>query len=206
MITKVVKDRKVQPVKSVKEFQDLAGKSDELAVYVQAGEGPGRFVTLSKARRMKRGSPGRAGARRHEPSKKRRGRPGVSRAGPASFIDHPDGPEVRCVRRGGGSRVATGRPGGTTEYRRRRREVRKNRGRRESSRLRPSGDRGVPVRTRCDAKTGTGRRAAARLARYSYQGRRLTASRAEPICPRVGRWVHRPPTAGGLPRRGSVPR
>jgi serine protease Do len=48
VITKVVTDRKIQPVKTVKEFQDLAGKSDELAVYVQSPKGPSRFVTLSK--------------------------------------------------------------------------------------------------------------------------------------------------------------
>ena len=48
VITKVVTDRKIQPVKTVKEFQDLAGKTDELAVYVQSPKGPSRFVTLSK--------------------------------------------------------------------------------------------------------------------------------------------------------------
>ncbi|MBV8676248.1 MAG: PDZ domain-containing protein, partial [Planctomycetaceae bacterium] len=48
VITKVVTDRKIQPVKTVKEFQDLAGKTDELAVYVQSTKGPSRFVTLSK--------------------------------------------------------------------------------------------------------------------------------------------------------------
>ena len=48
VITKVVLDRKIQPIKTVKEFQDLVGKSDELAIYVQSSEGPNRFVTLSK--------------------------------------------------------------------------------------------------------------------------------------------------------------
>src|SRR6185312_13186873 len=33
VITKVVKDKKITPVKSVKEFQELAGKADEVAVY-----------------------------------------------------------------------------------------------------------------------------------------------------------------------------
>ena len=33
---------------SVKEFQELAGKADELAVYVQTKDG-GKFVTLAKA-------------------------------------------------------------------------------------------------------------------------------------------------------------
>jgi len=50
VITKVVRDHKVQPVKSVKDFQDLARKSNELAVYVQSSTGPSRFVPLSKAK------------------------------------------------------------------------------------------------------------------------------------------------------------
>jgi serine protease Do len=51
VITKVVSDRKIQPVPSVKEFQDLASKSDEIAVYVQGSgaQAQGRFVTLTKA-------------------------------------------------------------------------------------------------------------------------------------------------------------
>jgi len=49
LITKVVRDRKVQPLTSLKEFQDLAASSDELALYVQTGK-LGRFVTLSKAK------------------------------------------------------------------------------------------------------------------------------------------------------------
>ncbi len=50
VITKVVRDRKIQPIKSVQEFQDLTGKSDEIAVFVQGPgpEGAGRFVTLTK--------------------------------------------------------------------------------------------------------------------------------------------------------------
>jgi len=51
VITKVVQDRKIQAVKTVKDFQDLAGKSEDLAVYVQSGKGPSRFVTLSKAKK-----------------------------------------------------------------------------------------------------------------------------------------------------------
>ena len=51
VITKVVRDRRIQPLTSVKEFQDLAAKSDELSFYVQSGKGPGRFVTLSKAKK-----------------------------------------------------------------------------------------------------------------------------------------------------------
>ncbi len=48
VITKVVRDHKPQPLTSVKDFQDLASKTDELAVYVQKGK-VGRFVVLSKS-------------------------------------------------------------------------------------------------------------------------------------------------------------
>ena len=50
VITKVVRDRKIQPIKTVQEFQDLTGKADEIAVFVQGPgpEGAGRFVTLTK--------------------------------------------------------------------------------------------------------------------------------------------------------------
>ncbi len=48
LITQVVKDRKVQAVASVKEFEALADKSDELALKVEAAGRPGRFVTLTK--------------------------------------------------------------------------------------------------------------------------------------------------------------
>jgi serine protease Do len=49
VITKVVKDQKLQTVKAVKDFQDLAGKADELALYVRTPKGS-RFVTLSKTK------------------------------------------------------------------------------------------------------------------------------------------------------------
>jgi serine protease Do len=48
VITKVVRDRRPQPVGSVKSFQEIASKSDELAVYVQRPNVGGRFVGLSK--------------------------------------------------------------------------------------------------------------------------------------------------------------
>jgi len=51
VITQVVKDKKITAVKSVKEFQDVAGKADELVVYVQTAKGPGRFVTLAKEKK-----------------------------------------------------------------------------------------------------------------------------------------------------------
>jgi serine protease Do len=47
VITKVVRNHRIQPVTGVEEFQSLASRSDELAVYVQSGKA-GRFVTLSK--------------------------------------------------------------------------------------------------------------------------------------------------------------
>jgi serine protease Do len=47
VITKVIQDHKPRPLTSVKDFQDLAGKSDELAVYVQKGK-IGGFVILNK--------------------------------------------------------------------------------------------------------------------------------------------------------------
>jgi serine protease Do len=49
VITKVVRDRKIQPVKSVQDFQDATSKADEIAIFVQSTQG-GRFVTLSKAK------------------------------------------------------------------------------------------------------------------------------------------------------------
>lgn len=49
LITKVVKNRASVAITSVKEFQALAEKSDELAIFVQAPRGNGgRYVTLSK--------------------------------------------------------------------------------------------------------------------------------------------------------------
>jgi len=51
LITRVVKDRKVQSVATVKDFETLAGKSDELALYIESHDRPGHFVTLSKAKK-----------------------------------------------------------------------------------------------------------------------------------------------------------
>jgi serine protease Do len=51
LITRVVKDKKVQAVSTVKEFEDLAGKADELAVFVEQPDRPGRFVPLSKVKK-----------------------------------------------------------------------------------------------------------------------------------------------------------
>jgi serine protease Do len=47
VITKVVRNRRPQPVGTVKDFQDIASKSSELAVYVQRGP-IGHFIALSK--------------------------------------------------------------------------------------------------------------------------------------------------------------
>jgi serine protease Do len=47
VITGVVRNQEVQLVTSVEEFQKLASKADELALYIQSGKRAG-FVTLSK--------------------------------------------------------------------------------------------------------------------------------------------------------------
>lgn len=48
VITQVVRDRKVQPIRGVKEFQEFTEKSDELMINVKSNEHPGGFVTLKK--------------------------------------------------------------------------------------------------------------------------------------------------------------
>jgi len=48
VITKVIRNRRPQPLSTVKEFQDLTSKSDQLSVHVQRGKLGGRYVTLSK--------------------------------------------------------------------------------------------------------------------------------------------------------------
>jgi serine protease Do len=47
VITKVVRDRKIQSVNSVKDFREFASKTNDLSIYVQSGNA-GRFVHLSK--------------------------------------------------------------------------------------------------------------------------------------------------------------
>jgi serine protease Do len=47
VITKIFHNRKLQPVTTVKDFQDLAAKQNELAVYVQRGKA-GTIIALSK--------------------------------------------------------------------------------------------------------------------------------------------------------------
>jgi len=51
VITQVIKDTKVQPIKSVKEFQELTDKSDDLMIYIKSSKIPGAFVTLSKLKK-----------------------------------------------------------------------------------------------------------------------------------------------------------
>jgi serine protease Do len=48
VITKVIKDRKITPVKSVRDLKDVAAQSNDLALFVQSRRGPRGFVTLSK--------------------------------------------------------------------------------------------------------------------------------------------------------------
>jgi len=49
LIVKIVKDGKTQTLTSVKEFDAVAGKANEIALYVSSRGLPNRFVTLSKA-------------------------------------------------------------------------------------------------------------------------------------------------------------
>ena len=51
VITKVIKDKKIGAIDSVKEFEALIAHADEVALYVESGKGPGRFVTLSKPKK-----------------------------------------------------------------------------------------------------------------------------------------------------------
>ena len=48
LITRAFKDRKVTNLTTPQQFQELAGKVDEIMVYAQSPEGLGRFYTLSK--------------------------------------------------------------------------------------------------------------------------------------------------------------
>jgi len=48
LVLSVVKGGKPQPVKSVKEFEAMTGKADEIALYVGSPGAPNRFVTLGK--------------------------------------------------------------------------------------------------------------------------------------------------------------
>jgi len=54
LITKVIKDKKIQPIKDVKEFEALARGANELAVFVvtNSAERPSHFVTLSKEKKQ----------------------------------------------------------------------------------------------------------------------------------------------------------
>ncbi len=48
LVTKVVRDKKVNALTSPKQFQELADKADELTLYAQTPAGQGRFFTLAK--------------------------------------------------------------------------------------------------------------------------------------------------------------
>ena len=47
VITKIVKDKRIRPIETAKQFRELTEKSDEVSLYVTTPEG-GRFVTLTK--------------------------------------------------------------------------------------------------------------------------------------------------------------
>ena len=51
LITKVIRDQKVQPAQGLKQLKDLAGQGDELALFVQSSQNPGRFVTLTRVKK-----------------------------------------------------------------------------------------------------------------------------------------------------------
>ncbi len=51
VISKVVSERRPQDVNSVKEFETMAGKTDDLAVFVETPGQPGHYVTLSKSKK-----------------------------------------------------------------------------------------------------------------------------------------------------------
>jgi serine protease Do len=51
LISRVVKNQRVSALTSVKDFQELASKADEIALYVEVPKGAGHFVTLSKAKK-----------------------------------------------------------------------------------------------------------------------------------------------------------
>jgi serine protease Do len=51
VITRMVKDQKVQGVTTVKAFEAAASKADEIAVYVESANRTGHFVTLSKVKK-----------------------------------------------------------------------------------------------------------------------------------------------------------
>jgi serine protease Do len=51
LITRVLKDHRVQPAPSLKSFQELAGRSDKLTLFVKSAKNPGQFVTLSKEKK-----------------------------------------------------------------------------------------------------------------------------------------------------------
>jgi serine protease Do len=50
VITKFIKDKKLQPAKSVSDFQELAKNADNLSVLVLPGKPPGGIITMSKAK------------------------------------------------------------------------------------------------------------------------------------------------------------
>ncbi|MDG3003092.1 trypsin-like peptidase domain-containing protein [Paludisphaera mucosa] len=53
VITKILRDKSVQPVGDVKSFQELAAKSEVLSFYVQSNKAGSRFVSLAKATPVK---------------------------------------------------------------------------------------------------------------------------------------------------------
>lgn len=50
VISQVVRDRKIEPVQDVRDFKELAGRSDDLNVFVKSTKGSSGFVTITKAK------------------------------------------------------------------------------------------------------------------------------------------------------------
>jgi serine protease Do len=51
IITQVIKDKKPQSVETIQQFQELVGKSDELAFYIKGSGDEGKFVPLVKKKK-----------------------------------------------------------------------------------------------------------------------------------------------------------
>lgn len=51
LISRVVKDQRVTPLSTVKDFTDLIGKANEIAFFVVTPRGAGHFVTLSRSKK-----------------------------------------------------------------------------------------------------------------------------------------------------------
>jgi len=51
VITRIVRNQRVQPLSTLKDFEAVVSKADEVAIYVETANRTGRFVTLSKVKK-----------------------------------------------------------------------------------------------------------------------------------------------------------